>query len=78
MCQLYNKVFVLWYSGFCGQLVDSYWYQALLSVFKGRVVDAREKGTSIEKCEVNIQDQPDKTECRLIIKMICRHGLQEC
>ena len=29
----------------------------------------------MERCECYIQDQPDKTECRLIVKMVCRHGL---
>ena len=49
-------------------------YQALLSVFKGRLVDVREKDTAVERCEVCIQDRPDKTERRLIVKMVCRHG----
>ena len=48
--------------------------QALLSVFKGRMVESRERDTSVERCEVSVQDQPDKTECRLIVKMMCRHG----
>ena len=38
------------------------------------MMDTREKDTSIERCEVSVQDRPDKIECRLIIKMICRHG----
>jgi len=38
------------------------------------MIDARDRDTSIEKCEINIQDHPDKTECRLVVKMICRHG----
>ncbi|KAL8939775.1 MAG: hypothetical protein Q9216_003162 [Gyalolechia sp. 2 TL-2023] len=49
--------------------------QALLSVFKGRLGDAREKDTAVERCEVSIQDQPDSLECRMIVKMICRHGV---
>ena len=49
--------------------------QALLSVFKGRVGDMRDKDTAVERCECYVQDQPNKTECRLIVKMICRHGL---
>lgn len=49
--------------------------KALLSVFKGRLGDVRDKDTAVERCECYIQDQPDKTECRLIVKMLCRHGV---
>ena len=49
--------------------------QALLSVFKGRLGDVRDKDTAVERCKCHIQDQPDKTECRLIVKMLCRHGV---
>ncbi|KAK0508589.1 hypothetical protein JMJ35_008865 [Cladonia borealis] len=49
--------------------------KALLSVFKGRLGDVRDKDTAVERCECYIQDQPDKTECRLIVKMVCRHGV---
>lgn len=38
----------------------------------------RDKDTAIERCECYIQDQPDRTECRLIVKMICRHGKVAC
>ena len=48
--------------------------QALLSVFKGRLLDRRDGATAVERCEVHVQDQPDKAECRLVIKMVCRHG----
>ena len=30
----------------------------------------------MERCDVSIQDQPDKTECRLIVKMLCKHGIR--
>ncbi|KAI4176297.1 MAG: hypothetical protein LQ343_001035 [Gyalolechia ehrenbergii] len=49
--------------------------KALLSVFKVRLGDLREKDTAVERCEVAIQDQADKTECRIIVKMVCRHGV---
>lgn len=49
--------------------------QALQSVFKGRGSDARGREGAIERCDVSIQDQPDKTECRLIVKMICKNGI---
>ena len=53
---------------------DAQPFQALLSVFKGRLGDQRDKDTAVERCECHFQDQPDKTDCRLIIRMICRHG----
>ncbi|KAI9798917.1 MAG: hypothetical protein M1825_004930 [Sarcosagium campestre] len=49
--------------------------RALLAVFRGRVHDVRDKDTAIERCELSIQDRPDKTECRIVVKMICRHGV---
>ncbi|CZT15907.1 related to rad9 protein [Ramularia collo-cygni] len=49
--------------------------KALQSVFKGRTTDSRGRETAIERCDVSIQDQPDKTECRLIVKMKSKHGM---
>ncbi|KAK6388050.1 hypothetical protein LTR65_008216 [Meristemomyces frigidus] len=49
--------------------------KALQSVFKGRSRDAGGRETAIERCDVSIQDQPDRTECRLIVKMLCKHGM---
>ncbi|MCJ1281330.1 hypothetical protein MMC26_000649 [Xylographa opegraphella] len=51
--------------------------KALLSVFRGRLDVPREREASIERCEVTIQDRPDKTECRLVVKMICGHGVKK-
>ncbi|KZF22748.1 DNA repair protein rad9 [Xylona heveae TC161] len=49
--------------------------KALLSVFKGRISDPKEKDTAVEKCEIALEDRPDKAECRLVIRMICMHGV---
>ncbi|KAK3114175.1 hypothetical protein LTR53_007754 [Teratosphaeriaceae sp. CCFEE 6253] len=49
--------------------------KALQSVFKGRAGDGRGRESVIERCDVTVQDQPDKTECRLIVKMLCKHGM---
>lgn len=43
-------------------------------MFKGRAHESRGRETAIERCDVTLQDEPDKTECRLIIKMLCKHG----
>jgi cell cycle checkpoint control protein RAD9A len=48
--------------------------KALQSVFKGRANDVRGREPVVERCDVTVQDQPDKTQCRLIVKMICKHG----
>lgn len=48
--------------------------QALQSAFKGRSNEYRVRETAIERCDVTIQDQPDKTECRFIVKMVSKHG----
>ncbi|KAI9845388.1 MAG: hypothetical protein M1838_001743 [Thelocarpon superellum] len=52
--------------------------KALLSVFKGRLLDARDRDTAIERCELSIQDRPGVAECRLLVKMMCRHGTANC
>ncbi|KAK5118044.1 hypothetical protein LTR62_004090 [Meristemomyces frigidus] len=49
--------------------------KALQSVFKARGSDGRGRESLVERCDVVIQDQPDKTECRLIVKMLCKHGM---
>ena len=72
-CQLYNKVFGTIPNTLVSIIIDT--DQALLSVFKGRLGDVRDKDTAVERCECYIQDHPDMTECRLIVKMVCRHGL---
>ncbi|KAL2815727.1 Rad9-domain-containing protein [Aspergillus granulosus] len=48
--------------------------KALLSVFKGRT-GGRDKDTAVERCEFEVQEDPDVTECRLVIKMICGLGV---
>jgi cell cycle checkpoint control protein RAD9A len=46
-----------------------------LSIFKRRLADGKEKDTALERCEVELHAQPDQTKCRLIIRMLCRHGV---
>lgn len=47
--------------------------QALLSVFRGRV--DRNKDTAVERCDMEILEDPSQTECRLTVKMICGLGM---
>lgn len=50
--------------------------KALLSAFKGRVSDPlKERDTAIERCDGSIEDGKTGTKSRLIIKMVCRHGV---
>ena len=39
------------------------------------MTEGRDRDTALELCEVELQAKPDQTECRLIIRMICRHGV---
>ncbi|KAE8351092.1 Rad9-domain-containing protein [Aspergillus coremiiformis] len=55
---------------FCCQL----YLKGLLSVFKGKT-GGRDKDTAVERCEVELHERPDQTECRLAIKMICGLGV---
>jgi cell cycle checkpoint control protein RAD9A len=43
-------------------------------VFKSRISDPRGGDTSIDRCEVSVEDKPNKVQCRLVVKMVCRHG----
>lgn len=47
----------------------------MLSVFKGRAGESRDKDTAVERCDVELHDALDDPECRLIIKMICGQGM---
>ena len=49
-------------------------FKSLLSIFKGRASDFKDGENSIERCEASVQEHADITACRLVVKMICRHG----
>lgn len=59
--------------GSSGQLSKS--KQALLSIFKKRNSETRDKETILERCEFQLQARADETKCRLIVRMICRYGV---
>ncbi|KAL1390624.1 Rad9-domain-containing protein [Phyllosticta capitalensis] len=58
-----------------GRFTFSIYNKALLSVFKGRILDPKGKDTTVDKCQVTLQDRPDEAECRLIIKMLSNQGV---
>ncbi|GAM37014.1 DNA repair protein [Talaromyces pinophilus] len=37
--------------------------KALLSVFKGRAGESRDKQTAVERCDIELHDSPDEAEC---------------
>lgn len=47
--------------------------QALLSVFKGRASE-KDKDTAVERCEVELHEGPEQTECRLVVRRLCGLG----
>ncbi|KAL9094699.1 MAG: hypothetical protein Q9165_002969 [Trypethelium subeluteriae] len=49
--------------------------KALSSVFKSRLADTRGGDTALERCEITVEEEPDKVTCRFIVKLICRHGV---
>ncbi|RPA75894.1 hypothetical protein BJ508DRAFT_417901 [Ascobolus immersus RN42] len=58
--------------------------RSLLSVFRQRGSDAKDKGTAIEKCEVEVKDfsaeassrhSTQSVECRMNVRMLCKHGV---
>jgi cell cycle checkpoint control protein RAD9A len=49
--------------------------QALLSIFKKRNLESKDKETILEKCEVHLRNSPTQNKCRLVVRMICRYGV---
>ena len=60
---------LLWSNG----ITDT--FQALLSVFRRRLADTRDRDSALERCEFELQAHPDQTECRLVFRLICKHGV---
>ncbi|KAF3936707.1 hypothetical protein ABW19_dt0200830 [Dactylella cylindrospora] len=61
---------------------ESKFREALLPVFRGRYVQEavnKERDDSlvqgIEKCEISLHERPSKVQCRLVVRMFCRHGV---
>ncbi|KIX02400.1 uncharacterized protein Z518_08341 [Rhinocladiella mackenziei CBS 650.93] len=49
--------------------------RALLSIFKRRLADSRDKDTALDTCECELQANSDQTECRLVFRLNCRQGV---
>ncbi|KAJ5542334.1 Rad9/Ddc1 [Penicillium sp. DV-2018c] len=47
--------------------------KALLSIFRGRI--DRNKDTAVERCDMELHEDMQQTECRLTVKMICGLGV---
>lgn len=63
------------HGGFLGRKSISLESQALLSIFKRRLADSRDKDTALETCECELQANPDQAECRLVFKLNCKQGV---
>ncbi|KAK6333291.1 hypothetical protein TWF718_011110 [Orbilia javanica] len=58
--------------------------KALLPIFRGRYVQEpinRERDENmvggIDKCEIVLQEKPNKGQCRLVVKLFCRQGIMK-
>ncbi|KEF59798.1 uncharacterized protein A1O9_04646 [Exophiala aquamarina CBS 119918] len=49
--------------------------RALLSIFKRRLAESRDKDTALETCECELQANSDQAECRLIFRLNCKQGV---
>ncbi|KAH0609661.1 uncharacterized protein H6S33_013147 [Morchella sextelata] len=48
--------------------------KALLAAFRQRYSDS--KGSSaIDRCEVSFEDDPSRPECRILVQLVCGHGV---
>ncbi|KAL4944582.1 hypothetical protein BDV06DRAFT_220100 [Aspergillus oleicola] len=57
-----------------GKFSCQVYLKALLSVFTTRP-NRRDKDTAVERCDFEIQEESDSTECRLVIRMLCGLGV---
>ncbi|RMZ87546.1 hypothetical protein DV736_g5231, partial [Chaetothyriales sp. CBS 134916] len=49
--------------------------KALLSIFRKRLADGRDKETALERLEFELEAGTDQTECRLVFKLVCKYGV---
>lgn len=49
--------------------------KALLSIFKRRQNDLRDKEGGLESCDCELQANEDQAECRLVFRLNCRQGV---
>lgn len=47
----------------------------MLAAFRQRYSDTKSGRAAIEKCEVSFEDDPSRPECRLLVRLLCRHGV---
>ena len=39
------------------------------------MVDSKGGSSNFERAEINLRDEPDRSQCRLIVKLLNRHGV---
>ncbi|KAF2147830.1 DNA repair protein Rad9 [Myriangium duriaei CBS 260.36] len=51
--------------------------QTLLSAFRSRLAENRNADIPIERCDITVEEDADVTECRMVVAIICKHGLSK-
>ncbi|KAJ5352957.1 Rad9/Ddc1 [Penicillium brevicompactum] len=60
-------------SGVIDRFFCQIYVKALLSIFRGRI--DRNKDTAVERCDMELHEDPQQAECRLTVKMFCGLGV---
>ncbi|CAI7595850.1 unnamed protein product [Penicillium bialowiezense] len=60
-------------SGALDRFFCQIYVKALLSIFRGRI--DRNKDTAVERCDMELHEDPQQAECRLTVKMFCGLGV---
>ncbi|KAF4553684.1 DNA repair protein rad9-like protein [Elsinoe fawcettii] len=60
-----------------GRFTCQLYNKTLLSAFRSRLAENRNADTPIERCDISIEEDADATECRMVVAIICKHGLSK-
>ncbi|TKX19163.1 DNA repair protein rad9 [Elsinoe australis] len=60
-----------------GRFTCQLYNKILLSAFRSRLSENRNADTPIERCDISIEEDADATECRMVVAIICKHGLSK-
>ncbi|PNS13788.1 hypothetical protein CAC42_3281 [Sphaceloma murrayae] len=58
-----------------GRFTCQLYNKILLSAFRSRLAENRNADTPIERCDISIEEDADATECRIVVAIICKHGM---
>ncbi|KAG8631286.1 hypothetical protein KVT40_000426 [Elsinoe batatas] len=60
-----------------GRFTCQLYNKTLLSAFRSRLAENRNADTPLERCDISIEEDADATECRMVVAIICKHGLSK-